>query len=364
MKIQEIVSFLESLAHPSLQEGYDNSGLLIGSPDWDCRGVLVSLDTNEEVVAEAVAKNCNLIVSHHPLIFRGLKKINGHTYTERTVIAAIKNDIAIYAIHTNLDNVIDGVNGQVARKLELQQCRVLDEKKQVFKKLYTFVPLAQVEAVRTALFETGAGHIGQYSECSFAAEGIGTFRAEEGTSPFVGKVGERHYEKEQKIEIIFPAYLEAKMIRSLIDAHPYEEVAYDIISLSNSSPRFGSGIVGTLPQPVDEQAFLQRLKDVFHTPVIRHTALQGKPVEKVAVCGGAGSFLISNALAAGAQVYITADMKYHEFFDAENQIIIADVGHFESEQFTIDLLRDILEQKFPTFAVLKTGLKTNPVHYF
>ena len=364
MKIADIIALLEAVAPPSLQESYDNAGLLTGNPGWACTGALCTLDATEEIVNEAIQRGCNLVVAHHPIIFGGLKKITGKNYVEKTIITAIKNDIAIYAIHTNLDNVIDGVNGMMADKLGLNNRKILSPKEGTLKKLYTFVPVEHVEPVRAALFEAGGGHIGNYNECSFGAEGTGTFKGGAGTNPFVGQPGERHYEKEIRVEVIFPAYLQNSLIRALRTAHPYEEVAYDVVNLANAHPGIGSGLVGELPEALPEAAFLQQLKKAFDLPLIRHTALLGKPVKKIALCGGAGSFLVSKALGVGADVYITGDMKYHEFFDADGRLIIADIGHFESEQFTIDLLAGVLQEKFPTFAVLKTALKTNPVHYF
>lgn len=364
MKLKDVAAFLESLAPVSLQEHYDNTGLIIGNGDWDCKGILVSLDATEPVVDEAISRKCNLIVAHHPIIFGGLKKINGKNYVEKTVIRAIKNDIAVYAIHTNLDNIISGVNGKIAEKLGLQDISILYSKENSLKKLYTFVPADHAEKVRNAIFDAGAGHIGNYSECSFNTEGTGTFKAGEGTDPYVGKKGERHHEQEIRVEALFRAFLETKIIAALKSAHPYEEVAYDVIALDNADPRTGSGVIGNLPEPVSEVEFLKHLKKIFGLEVIRHTALTGAPVKKIAVCGGAGSFLIPKALAAGAQFYITADVKYHEFFDANNKMVIADIGHFESEQFTMELLQHYLEQKFPTFAVLKSETRTNPVFYF
>jgi dinuclear metal center YbgI/SA1388 family protein len=364
MKIAAITTYLESLAPTSLQENYDNAGLITGHAEWECTGIICSLDATEEVVKEAIAKKCNLIVAHHPIIFGGLKKINGKNYVEKTVIAAIKNDIAIYAIHTNLDNVKEGVNGRIAATLGLTHITMLAEKENTLKKLFTFVPVEKAAVVRQAIFEAGGGHIGNYSECSFNTIGTGTFKAGNDTNPYVGKKGEQHQEEEVKMEMIFPGWLQGKIVAAMKAAHPYEEVAYDIITLANQHAGIGSGVVGQLPEPLEEKAFLALLKQKFDVPVVRHTALLGKPVKKIAVCGGAGSFLISKALAAGADIYITADMKYHEFFDANGRMVIADIGHYESEQFTIDLLKEILEQKFPTFAVLKTGVKTNPVQYF
>lgn len=363
MKIAEIISFLELQAPPSLQEQYDNAGLLTGDATWECSGIICSLDATEDVVKEAIEKKCNLIVAHHPIIFGGLKKINGKNYVEKTIIMAIKNDIAIYAIHTNLDNVIAGVNGKMAAMLGLQNLAILSLKEGTLKKLFTFVPADSAEKVRAAIFEAGGGQISNYSECSFNTPGTGTFKAGEDANPYVGKIGERHIESEVKIEIIFPAYLERKILTAMKENHPYEEVAFDVVSLSNSHSGIGAGIVGELAIPVTEIAFLEHIKSIFQVPVIRHTALLAKPVKKVVVCGGAGSFLITKALAAGADIFITADIKYHEFFDADNRMLIADIGHYESEQFTINLLQELLANKFPTFAVLKTAIKTNPVHY-
>jgi dinuclear metal center YbgI/SA1388 family protein len=364
MKISGIIKHLETIAHPSLQEDYDNAGLITGSADWECSGAIISLDATEDVIKEAIEKKFNLVIAHHPIIFRGLKKINGKNYVERTIITAIKNDIAIYAIHTNLDNVQQGVNAMIAAKLGLINCSVLLPKNGLLKKLQVFVPLQQAPQVRNALFETGAGHISNYSECSFNTAGTGTFKAGDGANPFVGEIGKQQQEEEIKIETIFPAWLEGKLIAAMKAAHPYQEVAYDILPLTNAHNHIGSGIAGELPAAMKEVDFLKHIKEVFMVPVVRHTPLTGKLVKKIAVCGGAGSFLIPNAISAGAEFYISSDVKYHEFFDADGRLVIADIGHYESEQFTIPLLAGFLQEKFPTFAALKTGVKTNPVHYF
>ena len=364
MQIKDILDVLEAVAPPHLQESYDNAGLIVGDPEATLHGVLFCLDSTEPVVEEAIRKGCNLVVAHHPIVFRGLKRLNGATYVERTVIQAIRNDIALYAIHTNLDNVHSGVNGRIADQLGLQNQCILSEKEHTLKKLFTFVPIDHAAKVRNALFEAGGGQIGNYSECSFNADGTGTFRAGEGAKPFVGQLNERHSEPEIKLELVFPAHLQQNMIRALRAAHPYEEVAFDVVALANPHSAIGSGVIGELPTPLSETEFLKKVKSVFGTPVIRHTAFSGQPVKKVAVCGGAGSFLISKALARGADAYLTADMKYHEFFDANDRLLVADLGHYESEQFTIGLLEEVLAKKFPTFAVLKTEVETNPVRYF
>jgi dinuclear metal center YbgI/SA1388 family protein len=315
-------------------------------------------------VAEAKKNNCNLIVAHHPIIFRGLKKINGKSYVERVIIDAIKGGIAIYAAHTNLDNVVLGVNHKIAEKLGLKNTTILQPKNKMLRRLITFAPVDQAERVRQAVFDAGAGHIGNYSECSFNSNGTGTFKAEQGADPYVGEIGNRHEENETKIEIVYPFFIEQQIVKALVNNHPYEEVAYDIFTMDNVHYGIGAGVIGELESAVEEQVFLRFLKDAFRAGGIRYTRLLGKPIKKVAVCGGAGSFLIRKAVQMKADIYITADIKYHEFFDAEDQLIIADIGHYESEQFTVDLLYDLLVKKFPTFAVLKTSINTNPVQYF
>ena len=364
MKIKDLISSLESIAPPVYQEGYDNAGLLTGSYSWECTGALVTLDATEAVIREAIEKKCNLVVAHHPIIFKGLRKITGQNYVEKAIITALKNDIAIYAIHTNLDNIVEGVNGRIADKLGLINRSWLSPHLSTLKKLYTFVPVDYAEVVRNAIFDAGGGNIGNYKETSFNTEGTGTFKPGEGTNPFVGKQGERQYEKEIKIEIIFPGHLQNAIVDSMIKAHPYEEVAYDLVDLANTHAGIGSGLIGELPGALDENVFLAKIRDTFHIPVIRHTRLNRRPAKNVALCGGAGSFLISKALALGADFYLTSDIKYHEFFDANDSIVIADIGHFESEQFTVDYLYDILREKFTTFAVLKSDTRTNPVNYY
>jgi dinuclear metal center YbgI/SA1388 family protein len=364
MTIKSIINFLETVAPPAYQESYDNCGLIIGNKNAECCGILCALDVTEAVIAEAKQKNCNLIVAHHPLIFRSIKKINGNNYVEKTVIAAIKNDIAVYAIHTNLDNLLTGVNAAIADKLNLQNRKILLPKQNVYTKLFTFVPTQHAQKIKDALFAAGAGNIGNYSECSFSVSGQGSFKAGNHARPFVGEKNIRHHEAEEKIEVIFPTYLQHPIIETLLAAHPYEEVAYDLAPLSNAAANIGSGILGELKNEMSEVDFFQLLKTQFSLTVIKHTPLLNKKIKKVAVCGGSGSFLIRTAIAAGADFYVTADVKYHEFFDAENKLVFADIGHWESEQFTPNLLVNILSAKFTTFAVLKSEANTNPVRYF
>ncbi|WP_428328074.1 Nif3-like dinuclear metal center hexameric protein [Mucilaginibacter sp.] len=364
MKLSQLTAYFESLAPLAYQEDYDNSGLIVGHPDKDIYQALVSLDCTEAVVDEAIATNCQIIVSHHPIVFKGLKKFNGKTYVERVVEKAIRHNIAIYAIHTNLDSIMTGVNARICETLGLKNCRILSPKPNLLKKLVTYVPVNNADEVRNALFNAGAGNIGNYSEVSFNAEGTGTFKGNDNTNPYVGEPGTRHLENEIRLETIYPAVLESKILMALVLAHPYEEVAYDLYNLSNHIQQVGAGMIGELELPIEEEAFLYHVKEKMHAHVIRHTAFTGKHIKKVAVCGGSGGFLLNHAISAGADIFITADYKYHEFFDAEGKLVIADIGHFESEQFTQQLLYEIITKKFTNFAVRLTEVNTNPVKYF
>jgi dinuclear metal center YbgI/SA1388 family protein len=364
-RIKDFIAVLEAFAPLSYQESYDNCGLLTGNANEDCTGVICTLDCTEDVVQEAINNNSNLIVAHHPIIFGGLKKITGKNYVERTVIKAIKNDIAIYAIHTNADNVINGVNKTMADKIGLVNCNILAPKIGLLSKFYVYVPLANVEAVREAIFAAGAGEISNYSECSFATEGVGSFKGNNESNAFVGEKNLRHYEKEVKLEVILPNYLQNQVLEAVKKVHPYEEVAYELISLNNLNQQIGSGMIGSLAAEISEIDFLSLLAQQFGNKAIKHTSFLSKPINKVAICGGSGGFLLKNAIASQADVFVTSDLKYHEFFDAENKILVVDLGHYETEQFTPNLLMDVLQQNFPTFAAIKkSGVNTNPVDVF
>lgn len=364
MKISEITSFLESIAPLKIQEAYDNCGLIIGNSDETISKALITLDVTEEVIDEAIMKKCQLIIAHHPLIFGNISKIRSDNYTGKCIINAIKNNISIYAIHTNFDNIDSGVNQALSKKIGLTNCKILKPKKNILKKLVTFCPGKHAGKVRKALFDAGAGHIGNYDSCSYNTEGFGTFRALDNANPFVGKQFKLHREKEQRIETIFPAYLEQKIVQALLASHPYEEVAYDIYPLDNSFSKIGEGMIGELEKTVPLNDFLKKLKLKLKLPLIRHNASQNKKIRKVAVCGGAGAFLSKDASRAGADIFLTSDIRYHQFFEERNSLIIADIGHYESEQFTKDILYENLKKKFPTFAVLISGTNTNPIIYF
>lgn len=362
--IKDITSILEQIAPLEHQEDYDNSGLIVGDPNTVVSRILVSLDCTEGIVDEAIAKNCNLIVCHHPILFKPLKKLNGSSYVERVIMKAIKHNIGIYAIHTNLDNVLhQGVNGKIAEKLDLKNLSILLPKKGKLAKLATFVPSHAAEQLQSVLFANGAGKIGDYDSCSFNSNGIGTFKAGTNAKPFVGEINQLHKENETKIEVIFPLHLKNQILSALIQAHPYEEVAYDIILLENEWMQVGSGMLGNLEQPMFLPDFLNLVKNRLRVKVIKYTPFSNH-IQKVAICGGSGSFLLKQALRAKADVFITSDFKYHEFFDAENQISICDIGHYESEQFTPELIIEIIRNNFPNFAPILAESNTNPVNYY
>lgn len=363
MKVKEVIALLEELSPLSYSESFDNTGLLVGDANAKISGILVTLDTLENVVDEAIEKNCNLIVSFHPIIFSGLKKITGKTYVERVVQKAIKNDIAIFSNHTALDNSWDGVNAMICEKLGLKNRKVLIPQAESIKKLITFAPSKDAEKVRNALFSAGAGNIGNYENCSFNVEGKGSFKGNEASNPVIGKKGEIHFEEETQIGVTFEKHLQNNILNALFEAHPYEEVAYEITTLENPNQHLGMGMIGEFEKEMDEKEFLEFLKKTMKTECVRHSKLLNRSIKKVAVLGGSGSFAIDAAKNAGADTFISADFKYHDFFKAENTILLADIGHYESEQYTKDLLHSFLKKKITNFAVLLSQINTNPISY-
>lgn len=363
MKIGQITDLIEKIAPLSYQESYDNCGLIIGDKSSDIDSVLLCLDVTEEVIREAIDQHCQLIISHHPPVFKEIKRFSGQSLTEKLVRSAIKNDIALYAAHTNLDNSIEGVNRIICDKLGIINPSLLQPLKGGLKKLVTFVPQSHVEMVRNAIFEAGAGFIGKYDCCSFNTDGQGSFRALEGAKPFVGQLGNVHFENEVRMEFIYPAHIGHQIISAMIKSHPYEEVAFDIYPIENVNPAIGSGMIGYLPEPVDALEFLHTLKKVFKSKIIRYSKINKDKVHKIALCGGSGGFLIRAAIATHADVFITGELGYHGFFETENSIILADAGHFETEQYTIELIESIIKENFPNFAVKISNSGVNPVNY-
>ncbi|MFT4781613.1 MAG: dinuclear metal center YbgI/SA1388 family protein [Psychroserpens sp.] len=363
MIVQDIMNQLEELAPLAYAEDFDNVGLLVGNKNSEVSGVLITLDTLETVVDEAIKKNCNLIVSFHPIIFKGLKALTGKDYVERTVLKAIKNDIAIYAIHTALDNSIRGVNDIICNTLGLENKKILIPQRGTIKKLTTYVPLGNANTLRAQLFKAGAGNIGNYDNCSFNAQGQGTYRGNENSNPTLGKRGELHEEAEVQISVTFNKHVESKLLRVLFEHHPYEEVAFEVATLDNYDQHIGIGMVGELKETQETKAFLKFVKEKMNVSCIKHSEISKEKIKKIAVLGGSGSFAITAAQRAGADILITSDLKYHDFFSAEKKIIVVDIGHYESEQFTKTFLVDYLSQKNTSFAVVLSTTNTNPVKY-
>ncbi len=370
MKIKTITDYLETFAPLSIQEDYDNAGLLVGSQDTEAKGAMVTLDVTEEVIDEAIQQDCNLIIAHHPIIFKGIKRLNGGDHVQRSVIKAIKNDIAIYAAHTNLDHAHVGVNAKISEQLGLQNAKVLRPISNIMKKLVTYCPDMKSDSgayypgtIRQALFEEGAGEIGPYDLASYNIYGRGTFRPTDDQETFAGSKKRMHVQQEVRIEVAFPGYLKNRIIKRLMETHPYRHVVYDVYPLEATQHLAGAGMIGKLEKPVAESEFLKQVKSTMLTDCVRHSPLRNKQVEKVAVCGGAGSFLLQDAIDEAADAFVSSDFKYHQFFDADQNLLIADIGHFESERFTIDLLYDWLKEKFSTFAVYKSNTNTNPISY-
>lgn len=361
--LRDIMTAIEDFAPRVYQESYDNSGLIYGRPEMPIHGALLTLDCTEAVIDEAITKDCNLIIAHHPIVFKGLKSFTGKNYVERTLLKAIENKIAIYACHTNLDKVKGGVSFEMANRLGLTDTRLLQAESGHLNKLVTYIPKASADALREALAAAGAGKIGDYDSCSFSSMGEGRFRANEQAQPFVGKKGEWHTEPEEKVEVIVDNARLGMVIAAMKANHPYEEPAYEIHPVKNEYSEVGLGVIGNLAEPMDEISFLEQLKVVFQLKTLKHTPVLGKKVQKIALCGGSGSFLIETAKSARADVYVTADIKYHEFFDADNQLLLADIGHFESEQYTYAIFERIIREKFPIFALQISSINTNPINF-
>lgn len=364
MTVRDIAALLEEKAPLALAESFDNVGLLVGDPEMEVTGILVTLDALEAVVEEAVARECNLIVSFHPILFRGLTRITGATYVERAVARALRQGVAIYSMHTALDNIREGVSGRMAEVLGLQDTRILIPREGSIKKLVTYVPGTHRESLLGELFRAGAGHLGNYSHCSFYTAGTGSYLPEEGAHPAVGSRGKLERAAEDQVHITYLASREKEVLRALFAHHPYEEVAYETTLLDNRYAHIGMGMIGDLPGAIEARAFLKRVRDRFGCGCIRHTDLPSKPLSRVAVLGGSGAFAIGAARAAGADIFITGDVKYHQFFEAEGNMVIADIGHYETEQFTKNLLAEYLSEKIPNFAISLSETKTNPINYF
>ncbi len=363
--VREVINYLESYIPRSWQESWDSVGLHTGSPDMEVKGILLAVDFTCDVLQEAIDTGCNLVITHHNINFpKYVKGLTGETNLEKVIIKAIKNDLALYSMHTNLDFWINGINKVIADKLGLKDVRIFQPKRGELRKLVTFVPRDYAEQVRNAIFEAGAGVIGNYDSCSYNVEGYGTFRAQEGANPFVGEIGKVHYEEEVRVETIFPKHLTGKVVSSLLAAHPYEEVAYDIYPLENEYPLAGLGIRGVFPGPVDEKEFLRKVSEIMDIPVLKHSRLLGKLVQDVVICSGGCAFIVDDVIKSGADAFLIGDSNYHYFFNAQNNLLMVEAGHYETEKFAIDVFYDLLIRKFNTFVIRKISKNYNFVHYF
>jgi dinuclear metal center YbgI/SA1388 family protein len=364
LKLKELCNYLDSAIPLSFQEDYDNSGLQVGDTEKEISSALITLDVTEEVMDEAIAGGCNVLISHHPVLFRGIKNLTGKSFIERIIATAIKNDIAIYSAHTNLDNLSTGVSRKMAEKLNLEKITVLSPINNKLLKLVTFIPESHLDRVRDEIFRAGAGVIGNYDQCGFSVTGTGSFRGNENTNPFVGVKGKLHFENEIRFETILFSHLREKVTKALLAAHPYEEVAYDFYALENNNTETGLGVTGYLPDPLPENEFLKLVSSVFDAEGLKYSKPVGKPVSKVALCGGAGGSLLGLAMKSGADAYVTSDIRYHDFFLTEKKILLVDAGHFESEKFSREILKDLIIKNFPKFAVRFSETNTNPINYF
>ena len=364
MKLKEICSYLDASVPLALQESYDNSGLQVGLPEMEIFSALLTIDVTSEIIDEAVVSGCNLIISHHPLIFGGIKSITGRNETERILFKALKNEIAVYSSHTNLDIFDGGVSRKMAEKLELTNVKVLAPLQKNLLKLITYIPESYSDKVREAVFEAGAGVNGNYDYCGYTSAGTVSFRGNDNSRPFIGKRGEIHYEKELRFETVLYSHLKTKVIKALLNSHPYEEVAYDLFELVNGSTTEGLGCTGELSQNLSEKEFLELISVKFNSKGIRYSPFTGKNIKKVALCGGAGISLLKDAISSGADAFVTGDIKYHNFFDAEKKLLLIDAGHFETEKYSTEILYDLIIKKFPKFALRFSETNTNPINYW
>lgn len=363
MKARDIISTIEELAAVQLQESFDNSGLLIGSGEEEVTGVLICLDVTMPVIDEAIEKGFNMIVSHHPMIFNAIKRINMSNVKDEMIVKAIKNDIVIYAAHTNIDSSMPGVSSVLGKALGLTNISILHPKSDFLCKILVYVPNNHADIVRKAIFNSGGGCIGNYDSCSFNSEGVGTFRGNSESNPFVGRKNELHQEPETRIEFMIPRYMQNKVLRAITEAHPYEEPAFDIIPLNNKLMNKGLGVVGDLIEPMSEIEFLDMVKATINLKALRHSKIRGRMIKRVALCGGSGSSFIRDAITANADIYLTAELKHNEFLDYQDNIVIADIGHYESECLIKNLIRDILLKKNSNFAIRISEAEDNPVFY-
>lgn len=363
MKISEITGAIEKYAPLWLQEEWDNAGLQVGDTDREATGAVLCVDATEAIVDEAIDRGVNLVISHHPLLFRGLKRITGRTATERIVAKALKHDIAIYSAHTNMDSAPGGVSWATGRRAGLTAMRTLVPQQGRLMKLAVFVPSAYSNAVSEALWNAGAGRMGNYDRCAYMTDGRGTYRPLPGADPAIGTVGQSHTEAETRIEVVFPTAISGRVVQAMLKAHPYEEPAFDLIPLANDITSAGLGVIGSLKTPMPASEYIAWVKQALGIGAIPYAGDARRMVHRVALCGGAGAEFIGNAIAAGADLYMCGDLKYHDFTTHADSIVLADIGHYESEQCTKEIFYDIIQKNFPNFATYYAEEDKNPISY-
>ncbi len=359
--IGDLSSALESVAPSLYAESYDNVGLLVGRSEWKCEKVLVALDITEAVVQEAIEKGVQAIVAHHPVIFGGIQRLTGEDTAQRAIELAIKHSIALLACHTNLDAIEGGVSYRMAQAISLVNVRTLQPRSGLLWNLIVYVPAESAETLLEALWEAGAGKMGAYDECAFRSHGLGSFRPKEGAHPHNGVIGERAFADEIRLELLVPEGARKKVHQCMMEHHPYEEIAHSWLKHDGVHHSVGFGAIGQW-DACDWPEAVRRIKTAFGVASFRHTMPIASDYRTVAVCGGAGADLLAQAKSQQAELFITSDITYHRYFGADDRLVFIDIGHWESEQHAMELLIDIVREKFPNFAVLKSETNTNPMH--
>ncbi len=368
MTCKEIIKYFEEWAPKEIAWQKDNVGLQVGSLNNKLNNILLCLELHDQVIDDAIKKNCNLIISHHPLLFQPLKKIDlQNDKNSKLIEKLIKNNITLYSAHTNLDFTKEGVSFELAKKLKLNNIDFLVHQNSNQYKLSVFVPVDFVDKVANAIFENGGGRIGEYTNCSFRTKGNGTFKGSGNSNPYLGEKNKIELVEEIKLEVLVDSWKLKKILTAIFETHPYEEVAYDIYPLANSNKNYGAGTIGELDKPMHQKQFLDYVADNLKIKNFRYSKGNNK-IKKVALCGGAGSDLVKDALNSGADAFITADLKYHTFQDANEKILLIDAGHYETEIHSLDEVKRKLSHytigKNINTKIFKYEGSTNPIFFY
>lgn len=364
MTIKEVTQFLESRFPLYLQEDFDNCGVQCGNVNNEISGAMVCFEMTEKIIDEAISKNCNLVISHHPLILkRGITKIVPSDRVGAMICKALANNMVLYSMHTNIDSGEGGGNDVFAEKLGLSDVKVMAPVKGLYRKLVVNVPAEHSEKLKEALFKIGCGQQGNYQKCSYSTLGKGQFEPNGEAKPFIGTQNNLEKVEEERIEMIYPAYLQHAVIQAIYENHPYEEPAFDLFSLENTERKVGLGRIGELPEEMDCKEFFSYLKEKLNLEHLRYCGDEGKKIRRVAVCGGGGAGFIDTAIALNADAYVSGDFKYHDFFKSHSGTVLVDIGHYEGECFIKNIIFNLLKEKFTTFAVLSSEFENLNVKY-